>query len=145
MTESSAFRASLRGARKNFSLPARTTAALLLAALTVAASAWFADRSLRASTATAENVSHALAVIEELQFLLANLTDAETGQRVYLLTGTENYLARYTGAQTAVPAEIAKLHALTADNPRQQTRLDALEPAREGQVRRAARDDRAAS
>jgi len=128
MIEPVAAPAAPREARKNFELPPRTVAGLILAALIVLALAAFAYRSMLGSTATNERVVHTLDVIDHVQTLLEHVKDAETGQRGYLLTGTENYLARYTTAQTTAPAELAALRSLTADNPRQQARLAALTP-----------------
>ena len=117
-----------RDARKRFDLPTRTVLALVGAALVVVASAGFAYRSLQDNEATTIQVSRTLDVVDQLQMLLSNVKDAETGQRGYLLTGTENYLARYTIAQTSVPGELGLLRGLLADNPRQAARLNALEP-----------------
>lgn len=40
-------------------------------------------------------MTHIEEVIEELDVLLSGLRDAETGQRVYLITGGERYLEPY--------------------------------------------------
>ena len=45
------------------------------------------------------------------------LTDAETGQRGYLLTLDESYLEPNEQATAALPAVLARLRDLTADNP----------------------------
>jgi signal transduction histidine kinase len=45
---------------------------------------------------------------------LQRLTDAETGQRGYLLTGDERYLAPYEGARSDAFAAVARLEELTA-------------------------------
>ena len=42
-------------------------------------------------------VNHTHSVLEKLDALFANLIDAETGERGYLLTGDESYLAPTTG------------------------------------------------
>ncbi|HZS60768.1 MAG TPA: CHASE3 domain-containing protein [Gemmatimonadaceae bacterium] len=47
---------------------------------------------------------------------LQRLTDAETGQRGYLLTGEERYLTPYRGAASDVRQELNVLRTLTLDN-----------------------------
>jgi len=71
---------------------------------------------------------HTYEVIGEVRGLLNALIDAETGERGYLLTGDAGFLAPFRGGAAAVGPRLASLRQLTADNPRQQRRLDALEP-----------------
>ena len=40
---------------------------------------------------TAERVAHAHIVLEDIQGLLSDLKDAETGERGYIITGEEAY------------------------------------------------------
>jgi len=76
---------------------------------------------------TARWVAHTHKVLETLKSTVAHMTDAETGQRGYLLTGEEPFLEPYTSALTRVEADISQLRKLTQDNPNQQRRLDVLE------------------
>jgi signal transduction histidine kinase len=78
--------------------------------------------------ANAEWVAHTHQVLENLESLLASASDAEAGARSYYLTGEDPYLEPYRAAVEQVPAEFRTLRALTADNPKQQRRLDVLEP-----------------
>jgi CheY-like chemotaxis protein len=119
---------------RRFPLPASTVMALLAAALVVIAIAVFAYRSMLGGNVIAERVAHTIDVIEHLQTLMEHVKDAETGQRGYLLTGNENYLARYTTAQSTWPAELATLRNLTTDNPRQISRLASLAPLVEAKM-----------
>ena len=73
-------------------------------------------------------VSHTNQVLATTEALRSDLKDAETGQRGYLITGVEDYLAPYQAAQTAAPQALSTLRSLTADNPHQQARLDDIEP-----------------
>ena len=73
-------------------------------------------------------VNHTHLVLEKLDSLSANLIDAETGARGYLLTGEESYLAPYNGAASRVHENSKDLRELIADNPVQQGALDRLEP-----------------
>ena len=76
--------------------------------------------------AARELVWHTRQVIETSYATLAAFQDAETGQRGFLLTGEESYLAPYRQALTTVATDAASLRQLTADNQSQQRRLDSL-------------------
>jgi PAS domain S-box-containing protein len=67
-------------------------------------------------------VVHTYRVINSAETLLSTLTDAETGERGYLLTGDERYLAPYNAAITAIPQGLKELKEFTSDNPAQQAR-----------------------
>lgn len=73
-------------------------------------------------------VEHTHQVEADLNALLLHITEAETGQRGYLLTGESRYLDHYQGAVQALHSESQDLRRLTADNPVQQRHLDDLEP-----------------
>ena len=73
-------------------------------------------------------VSHTEDVILKLEQLDSALADAESGQRGYLITGVDEYLAPYNQALGDIEDNIAAVRGLTADNPNQQRRLDTLEP-----------------
>jgi methyl-accepting chemotaxis protein len=85
-------------------------------------------RSVARQTETASAVTHSFTVENELTQLLANLQDAETGQRGYLLTGSDSYLAPYTAALPQIEQHRSELSGLLADNPEQLAHLDALAP-----------------
>jgi len=72
-------------------------------------------------------VYHTQQVITTLESCLALLTDVETKQRGYLLTGDESFLKDYQSAQKQVGEEIQTVHGLTADNVGQQQRIKKLE------------------
>lgn len=55
---------------------------------------------------TQEALMEAQADIKHLRAVLLTLVDAETGQRGYLLTGNEEYLAPFTSAQTRIAEEL---------------------------------------
>jgi CheY-like chemotaxis protein/CHASE3 domain sensor protein len=64
--------------------------------------------------------------IVSLQSLLSKLQDAETGQRGYLLTGEESYLAPYRTAIGAIASQVEKVSERTKENPGQIERLATL-------------------
>jgi len=73
-------------------------------------------------------VSHTHQVRRELAALLADLINAETGERGYIITGDDTYLEPYNAGRTAVRATRERLVKLTSDNPEQQRRLQSLSP-----------------
>ncbi|MDB6100357.1 MAG: methyl-accepting chemotaxis sensory transducer [Gammaproteobacteria bacterium] len=87
-----------------------------------------AYRSVTQQTEAADWVAHTRDVQNQLTQLLSNLQDAETGQRGYVITGVESYLAPYASGIARVEENRKSLARLVADNPRQETRADALAP-----------------
>lgn len=71
---------------------------------------------------------HAKKVLTKLEEVLAEITDAETGQRGYLLTGKPRYLEPYKKAIDKVEDDLKQLQALTADNLYHQKKLDIVVP-----------------
>ena len=74
-------------------------------------------------------IIHTYQVIDQLQRLLSDAQDAETGQRGYVITRQQAFLAPYRAAEARVGQDVEKFRALTADNPAQQERADALRSA----------------
>jgi signal transduction histidine kinase len=74
-------------------------------------------------------VTHTLEVENRVSRVRALATAAESGQRGYLLTGRESYLAPYEEARQQLLPQISALAAQTGDNPRQQERIIALRSA----------------
>ncbi|PYP50691.1 MAG: PAS domain-containing sensor histidine kinase [Gemmatimonadetes bacterium] len=84
-------------------------------------------RSTEATVSSAQWVAHTLQVRAELEAGFADLIEAETGVRGYVITGDTTYLAPYHSARATLNSRLAGLRALTADNPAQQRRLDSLD------------------
>lgn len=78
--------------------------------------------------ANSDQVVHTYQVLEGLEQITGALKDAETGQRGYLITGGDAYLAPFTAASEAVTGLIDQVADLTADNPTQQERVAKLRP-----------------
>src|SRR6266849_1954595 len=87
-----------------------------------------AYRSVTQQTEAADWVAHTREVQNQLSLLLSNLQDAETGQRGYVITGVESYLAPYMNGIARVEENRKSLARLVSDNPRQEARADALAP-----------------
>jgi PAS domain S-box-containing protein len=85
-------------------------------------------RGARQALDAARWVEHTREVQGRLDGLLAALADVETGQRGYVITGEPRYLEPHEAGTRRVPGALAALRRLTADNPRQQARLDSLAP-----------------
>lgn len=72
-------------------------------------------------------VDHTQQVLSALNRLFISLEDAETGQRGFVITGQESYLAPYTTAVEALPLAFGDLHGLLSRAPEQSKRLVALQ------------------
>lgn len=95
-------------------------AALALVLLGIMATLLMVMQAARASH-WVEHTLHVQSTINEVQALV---TDAETGQRGYLLTRNEDYLRPYNHATVSINDQIAKLKDLTSDNPEQGAAID---------------------
>ena len=72
--------------------------------------------------------THTYQVLAELEELISQIKDAETGQRGYVITGDKRYLEPYNAAIKILEQDLNNIRSLTADNHNQQRRVDALEP-----------------
>lgn len=72
-------------------------------------------------------VSQGLRVGQTARAVLSDVQDAETGQRGFIITGREIYLAPYTAALTSLPGHLARLRALAEHEPGLSSRLAVLE------------------
>ncbi|MET0419092.1 MAG: CHASE3 domain-containing protein [Actinoplanes sp.] len=73
-------------------------------------------------------VTHTYDVLNGLEGINEALRDAETGQRGFLITGQDPYLAPYTAAEGEITGLIDTVAGLTADNAVQQQRIAQLRP-----------------
>lgn len=71
--------------------------------------------------------NHTYEVMLQADQLLLALTDAETGQRGFLLTGSKDYLQPYNQALGHVEQTLSALRRLIRNSPDQQRRLDRLD------------------
>src|SRR2546430_491517 len=85
--------------------------ALGILALLSASDYW----STRTFLVTSEEVNHAHEVVEQLDHLLAEMTDAETGQRGYLITGSVRYLPPYERATAPIADTLPPIRVPTPD------------------------------
>jgi CheY-like chemotaxis protein len=71
-------------------------------------------------------VTHTHDVLSVLEDVLSLTKDAETGQRGYLITGDDRYLAPYNAAIARVNLRLSDVERLVTDNPTQQSRIPEL-------------------
>ncbi|WP_421694528.1 response regulator [Aestuariivirga sp.] len=97
--------------------------AALFALLISGAISWVNQQAMRDRV---DSVTATHAVIVTLGQMLSDIQDAETGQRGYLLTGDEKYLAPYDAALKSIPARANEIALLVNDDGGQSARLQAL-------------------
>jgi methyl-accepting chemotaxis protein len=83
-------------------------------------------RNVQKQTEDANWVAHTHEVITSLTQVLSALQDAETGQRGYIITGEESYLAPHAAGVVASREAHKRVVALVVDNPRQGARAESL-------------------
>ncbi|HEY1793205.1 MAG TPA: CHASE3 domain-containing protein [Opitutaceae bacterium] len=103
-------------------------AGFALALAFLAAIGTVAYRSIGKLTETAGWVDHTQQVLIETEAVRYTMTNAETGQRGYILTGKDSYIEPYRAARDAISASLSSLRSLTQDNPEEQRQLDLLDP-----------------
>ena len=101
--------------------------ALIGALLAAAVIAVLSYRSLITRSDAADAMNHTKQVQQQTEKVLSALRDGETGQRGFLLTGSDRYLEPYEQGREQLPGLIAVLRQLTADNPTQLERITELE------------------
>ncbi|WP_406694136.1 CHASE3 domain-containing protein [Singulisphaera sp. Ch08] len=82
--------------------------------------------SLRTIITAGRQSSHSRAIMNEASNIIAAMRDAESGQRGYLLTGSDSYLEPYHKALDALPLQLDRLQTLTANNSDQRRRVNAF-------------------
>ncbi len=85
-------------------------------------------RSINKLIDTADWVTHTHKVLENLNGVVLNMVNAETGQRGFVITNDEKYLEPYQYGVGLAVQDLQEVRALTVDNPIEQRRLDVLEP-----------------
>jgi PAS domain S-box-containing protein len=90
------------------------------------ADAYVTKRQLDQQIETGLWVTHTRQVQLQISEVQSLLKDAETGQRGFLYTGEEQYLAPYNQVVTEIDLHVNALAELTSDNPRQQSAIGDL-------------------
>ena len=84
-------------------------------------------RIARHSTETAYWLRHTHGVLTQIQELQTLAVDAHAAVRDYVISGREDFLQPYHTGLRELPSDQRNLRQLTADNPRQQERLQLLD------------------
>lgn len=92
----------------------------------VAINTWLAFSAVEALERGQFWVQHTYQVIAQVERIMSAAKDAETGERGYLITGDEPFLAPYTQAVKELPGDMDAFQALTSDNPSQQARVSVM-------------------
>jgi len=119
----------------NRNLAAGFVGAVLLAVLVVVASLW----SFRQFDEAVAVRLHTSAVLNKADDLMSALVDAETGQRGYLLTGDEAFLAPYLAVRDRMSASLKELRTLTLLDAAQK-HLDTMAPLLDAEMANLARN-----
>lgn len=110
----------------NWSVGKGATLGFVLTGAVLFASGWLSYRNIRQLSRNEALVIHTHEVLDSLRDLLTTLTNAETGQRGYIITGEAPYMEPYRSALDSVHGHLHRLKTLTADNPGQQPHLTSL-------------------
>lgn len=102
--------------------------AFILALIIPATIVLVAYRNTLALVEAVEHVGESNAIINKLQELLIVLSEAESRQRGFIITGKDVYLEPYRKSVSEVRQVMSGLHAAAADSSEQARRIDALEP-----------------
>ena len=103
------------------------TGGFVVAALLTIFLGFLSWRSAQLSANDADWVTHTYAVMDAIGLTSKNLTEAETGVQTFALTGQDSSLTKYESAKATIAKDEAELRWLTADNPKEQRRMDVLE------------------
>jgi len=104
-----------------------TKLSLALALLLLVAISYVSYRSTVSFAESARLVDHTHLVIKQINQVLADVRDAETAQRGYLITGDMSFLQPYDAVVTRLPDELTLLRELVRDNPAQQQAISDLD------------------
>src|ERR1700683_4738480 len=98
-------------------LPTRVLAGFLLAVILLAFLAVYLRKRALEFRQYRDEVAQTRIEVDALHSYLTAMEDAETGQRGFLLTGNETYLAPYTVATSEIADRLARLAEQTKEDP----------------------------
>ena len=73
-------------------------------------------------------IAHSYQVIDQIDVLVSDMQDAETGKRGFIITNNKSFLEPYARSIQKVDTDLAQLREMTQDNPTQQKHLNEFEP-----------------
>lgn len=98
----------------------------ILAFLLLLVSYFLIFYTMRKSIQETDSVNHTYGVINKLESLKTEVTEAETGIRGFVITKDRRFLEPYNKALVNLPVTRSEVEKLTADNPQQAATLDTL-------------------
>lgn len=113
-------------AMKKTSIESRLFAGLAVALVLLLLAGGQLYRSFQEYVETSRWIAHTYQVLDALGDVTSDIRELESGQRAYLITGQELYLAEHESKADRIQSTLARIAQLTADNPRQQLRSAAL-------------------
>jgi CHASE3 domain sensor protein len=81
-----------------------------------------------------DDVDHTFQVMSAIDNALLQLQDAETGQRGFIITGDESYLAPFEAGRNKLVEVLSRLRGLVSDNTEQQARIESLQSLADGKL-----------
>lgn len=111
----------------NFSLPYKITLGFLTSILILIVVSYFYFSSTQAFIQSSAKVQTSQKVINQLEVVMSLIKDAETGQRGFIITENELFLAPYYTASNSLEDELVELSLLMQDSV-QMLRYDTLIP-----------------
>jgi CHASE3 domain sensor protein len=105
----------------------RINLAFGLALLILAVVAFASYRNIMRLRADVTWMEHTYQTSRTIRILFLKITEAETGQRGFVISANQAFVERFSLAEQSIPATLDALRELTKDNPRQQRRLDTVQ------------------
>jgi CHASE3 domain sensor protein len=81
-----------------------------------------------------DDVDHTFQVMSAIDSVLLQLQDAETGQRGFIITGDDSYLAPFEAGRAKLSEVLSRLNQLAADNAGQRARIEKIQHLAEGKL-----------
>jgi PAS domain S-box-containing protein len=106
----------------------RVALGMIAGVLVTGCMGFFSWHSVRVAEEDADWVAHSHAVMDALDVELQHVIEVETSSGTFALTGQDRFLADYETARGAIAHDEYLPRHLTEDNPKQQHRLDVLDP-----------------
>ncbi|MGI4755798.1 MAG: sensor histidine kinase [Janthinobacterium lividum] len=97
--------------------------ALFAALLIVGLNTWFAVSAVRSLLDSERWLSHTWEVIGQNDHLMVSVSNAESAARGFVITGKESVLGTFQESERALPQEVQRFKALSADNLVQQANI----------------------
>jgi PAS domain S-box-containing protein len=112
----------------NYPVQNKITLGFIITVGALVCTGWLSYRATTRLTETLDTVAHTHEVIACLEAVRATLTEVETEQRGYLLTGAQLFFDDRESAVARLRGKLTRLAQLTADNPNQKKYLERLGP-----------------